>query len=403
MAASVRPLLIGGERSWTVTDTAGLPIVPAERYLAFLRSDDRSPNTVRSYARGLAEWWTVLEASGVAWDGLTRTVFGDFLAYLRTGDLPGVDRIGPVPQRLAPASVANRAAAVLAFYTWAAAALNITQPRQMLYQRSTRRHHSYLPMLTGVVPATDRPAPVFRLRVPNKSRTPLLTPGQVRTILDGCAIQDPAGDGWRPNLAGLRDRFLFALLAESGMRLGEALSLRHCDIHIGAGGTPWVEVVPRQDHPHGVRNKSSRGRDIYIGADLEGLYSAYVWELIDAGIDVQVADVANHFVFVNVGGQPLFAPMRAKSVYARVRALTRDHRAALPPDWTPHWLRHTHATALLLAGRPVHVVMRRLGHLDVQTTLSTYGWVTEDAEMRALANWKSYVAGWKGIHDDQPA
>ena len=48
MSAAVRPLLIGGERSWTVTDTAGLPIVPAERYLAFLRSDDRSPNTVRS-------------------------------------------------------------------------------------------------------------------------------------------------------------------------------------------------------------------------------------------------------------------------------------------------------------------------------------------------------------------
>ena len=39
--------------------------------------------------------------------------------------------------------------------------------------------------------------------------------------------------------------------------------------------------------------------------------------------------------------------------------------------------RHTHATALLLAGVPVHVVSRRLGHADVQTTLETYAHVTE--------------------------
>ena len=62
---------------------------------------------------------------------------------------------------------------------------------------------------------------------------------------------------------------------------------------------------------------------------------------------------------------------------------------------------HTHATALLLAGISEHVVMRRLGHADVQTTLSTYGWVTADAEMRTLAEWKNYVAGWKVDHDGQ--
>ena len=45
--------------------------------------------------------------------------------------------------------------------------------------------------------------------------------------------------------------------------------------------------------------------------------------------------------------------------------------------------------------------MRRLGHADVQTTLSTYGWVTADAEMRTLAEWKNYVAGWKVNRDGQ--
>jgi integrase len=63
-------------------------------------------------------------------------------------------------------------------------------------------------------------------------------------------------------------------------------------------------------------------------------------------------------------------------------------------------LRHTHASALLLAGCPAHVVMRRLGHADIQTTLEHYGWVTEDAELRAVADWTAYTAGWAGaLHD----
>lgn len=40
--------------------------------------------------------------------------------------------------------------------------------------------------------------------------------------------------------------------------------------------------------------------------------------------------------------------------------------------------------------------MRRLGHADIQTTLNLYGWVTEDAELRALADWRSFCSGWRG-------
>ena len=53
----------------------------------------------------------------------------------------------------------------------------------------------------------------------------------------------------------------------------------------------------------------------------------------------------------------------------------RDKVAALkrrrigPADWTAHWFRHCHATALLISGVPEWVVSRRLGHTHVQTTL----------------------------------
>src|SRR5664280_434559 len=68
---------------------------------------------------------------------------------------------------------------------------------------------------------------------------------------------------------------------------------------------------------------------------------------------------------------------------------TRTH-----PNTVSAETRHSHATALLLSGAPVHVVSRRLGHTDVQTTLNVYAHVTEDAEMRTVAQWRAFTAGW---------
>jgi integrase len=51
--------------------------------------------------------------------------------------------------------------------------------------------------------------------------------------------------------------------------------------------------------------------------------------------------------------------------------------APLPPARL-HDLRHVHATTLLLAGVPVHVVANRLGHADPSTTLRVYAHVLRE-------------------------
>jgi len=78
-----------------------------------------------------------------------------------------------------------------------------------------------------------------------------------------------------------------------------------------------------------------------------------------------------------------------------VRRLRRRFPEQLPAGFTPHWLRHTHATALLMSGIAEHVVSRRLGHLDIQTTQNLYGWVSEEAEQRTVAQWQTLTAGWR--------
>ncbi len=73
----------------------------AEEFLEFLRVQGTSPNTVKSYARALALWWTYLSLFGLAWDALSISDVGGFLAWLRSGDGPAMvlDRAAGVPVR----------------------------------------------------------------------------------------------------------------------------------------------------------------------------------------------------------------------------------------------------------------------------------------------------------------
>jgi hypothetical protein len=55
-----------------------------------------------------------------------------------------------------------------------------------------------------------------------------------------------------------------------------------------------------------------------------------------------------------------------------------EHSGKPLPRIRLHDLRHVHATTLLLAGEPVHVVAARLGHADPSITLRVYAPVIQD-------------------------
>jgi integrase len=72
------------------------------------------------------------------------------------------------------------------------------------------------------------------------------------------------------------------------------------------------------------------------------------------------------------------------------RQFARDiarSRAALGEDALPvirlHDLRHTHATLLLLAREPVHVVSQRLGHASPVVTMTVYAHVLPGSQREA--------------------
>lgn len=284
-----------------------------------------------------------------------------------------------------------RLAALISFYRWQGAVFGVPVAGRLLRGRP---HGAPARGLLAHLDKRSEPgaSSLVRVRGNRRGRPPLLLPQQIQGILDGCAVIEPDSAEWSGNL---RDRLLFALLAETGMRLGELLGMRINDFVMGRGGTAYVEVVPRADNANGARVKMMRPRRIYVGSDVEQLFADYLTHMACRAGEFGIPVTADSPLLVNVQRPPLLAALREGTVRDKTAALRR--KGIGPVGWTPHWFRHSHATALLLAGTPEWVVSRRLGHAHVQTTLDLYGWVREDEALRAAANWKSYAAAFVGV------
>ena len=323
----------GVERTWTVLGGEGLPVAPVEEFLEHHRVLGSSPNTVRSYAKGLELWWAFLARENAGWEDPGVGVLRAFVTWLRTGLAPAVAVIGRegvgTGRGLAEATVAARLAAVVSFYRFQHDVHGRGAALARASMRSVRSGR-YRPMLAHLEGRRDRRGSPLPLRGSAPGPPPVLTPVQVEAILEGCACFEPERVEWR---GSLRDRLLFATLAETGVRLGEALCLVHSDWHVGRGETPFIEVVPRQ-HPHGQRTKGGRPRRIYVSDSLERLYGDYLWLLSDAADEVGRVLEDGWFVFVNLAREPRFSAMRPER---RTGSVTRTRPRCCWPGCPSTW------------------------------------------------------------------
>lgn len=394
MASSLAIRPPGGARTWTVIDERFQTVAPVEAWLEAHRHL-WSPNTTRGYATALAQWWSFLEQRDQAgqWGEAGVPAVSAFLSWLRNGRTVE-HALTPAGDGPAVETLEARLAAVISFYRWQEAVFAVPVAGRLL--RGAPRRAPARGLLAHL-DARSAPGPSSLVRVRRsrrRDRPPLLLPQQVQAILDGCAVFDAATGQWSGNL---RDRLIFAVLAESGMRLGELLGLRISDFVMGRGGTPFIEIVPREDNPNGARVKMMRSRRVHVGTDLERLFGDYLTLLACTAASLGLTVTADSPLLVNLQRPPLLAALREGTV--RDKTIALRNKGIGPPGWTAHWFRHSHATALLLAGTAEWVVSRRLGHAHVQTTLDLYGWVREDEALRAAANWRSYAAGWQVLDE----
>ena len=81
----VHPVVIpgSGTRSWTVLGDDDVPVVPVDRFLAYLTGIGRSPNTVKAYAHDLKNYWEFISFRGLDWRAVRLEDVGEFVAWLR--------------------------------------------------------------------------------------------------------------------------------------------------------------------------------------------------------------------------------------------------------------------------------------------------------------------------------
>ena len=89
-------------------------------------------------------------------------------------------------------------------------------------------------------------------------------------------------------------------------------------------------------------------------------------------------------VFTTGWGDPIHPDTVSSLMRLLINSYNNPKDGPKPAEPLPrarlHDLRHIHATTLLLAGVPVHVVAARLGHVDPSVTLRVYTHVIRAAE-----------------------
>lgn len=327
-------VVIHGQLSWTVVDDRGLPVMPVEEYLHWLRATNSSSNTVRAYSFHLANLFEWLRHRQLAWDGVVFDDLNDFMVALRNGVPPLEKRDGT---GRADSTVGAVASAVREFYEYqrvdrgaGPTGLELTVSQL----RSAKTVHSFLAHVESRTPVQqNRLAP---RRSDNRESVHIINfEDDFELMLSEARTA--------------RDRLALSAMYDLGLRIGQVLGLRHGDLDVMR---KRVRVIRRLDNMNGALSKRREELSVASPARFFDFYrDYYLGELVPRGIE-------SDYLFVNISRPPVGAPMSHRNLYDQCVSIAK--RAGVG-EVNPHMLRHTHATALAKSGWTSAEIAARLG------------------------------------------
>ncbi len=189
-----------------------------------------------------------------------------------------------------------------------------------------------------------------------RSDRPEVTPWQPDEL--GAFLDAAAGD---------RLGALYELMAFTGLRRGEALGLRWADVDMQAGVLRVRQTLTDIGGRLAFGKPKTRGSERLVDLDSATLGALLAHQLAQDSERAAWGDayVYSGLVFTREDGQPL----RPEYVTRRMQAIAE--RAGLPRKRL-HDLRHGSASLQLMAGVPIAVVSKRLGHSSLSITSDTY-------------------------------
>lgn len=213
-----------------------------------------------------------------------------------------------------------------------------------LIKKSTQNYHlialrSFLKYLSRH-DVKSLPADHIELMKSSSRIVSFLEPDELSRIL---AVPGRESSG----MIALRDTAILELLFATGMRVSELANLR-------------IDGIALKRDEFTVRGKGDKARVVFLSDAAKVAIKAYLAKRRDA----------SPFLFVShdraKAGREETGPLTPRSIQRMVERYARS--AGITKRITPHTLRHTFATDLLMNGADIRSVQSMLGHASITTT-----------------------------------
>ena len=341
-----------GRVSFRVLDNAFSPIEEVSVYLRYMDKAGLSPNTVKNAAIHLAEYWRFLAGNSLSWRKPSLTTLAEFVEWLRS-PAPGIVSIADYEPKRSNQTINGYLGSVSMFYQFHKS-LEPEVFKQSFFGDKFIQGYRYKKFLHHI--GRSKPVRSKLIKLPTEKKRPkTLSVNEVKEVLKACQ--------------SMRDKFLFGLLYHGGLRVGQALGLRHEDV---VSMDNVVRIVPRYSNSNGARAKTHDTYEVHVPKEVMQIYTRYLLEELDG--------IESDYVFVNTKGGEIGRPMKYSAVYDKAKRIEKLTGVPI----RPHMLRHSHVTELFRSGMRDDLIQRRVGHRSIQTTNNMYNHANQDDMKKAI-------------------
>lgn len=354
--------LDNNQRRYLLVDDSGLPIIPVAKYLKYIDNSEKSFNTQKTYCYSLKLYFEYLQEIDIDYRNVNINILSDFVGWLRNPyENNKVVNLKPTKSKRTEKTVNLTITVVTNFYDYLYRTEEIDNDMvdKLMKQVFIGGHKHYKDFLYHVNKDKPTSKNILKIKDPRR-KIKTLTKEEMQKIYNATT--------------NIRDEFLIKLLYETGLRIGEALSLFIEDIIFDHNKGHRIKLVDRGELSNGAMLKTGE-REIHISQELIDLFDDYAYDILDE------LEIDTNFVFVKLRGKNKGQPLN----YPDVSDLFKRLKKKTSIDVHAHLLRHTHATIYYQTTKDIKQVQERLGHSQIQTTMNMY-LHPSDEDIRA--NWE---------------
>ena len=200
---------------------------------------------------------------------------------------------------------------------------------------------------------------------------------------------------------------VFAVMLGTGLRVGEAVGLRWCDIDLDTGSIDINHTLVYYNRgdgngcSFGINTPKTKAGERKVPM-MDFVKEAFLQERKqqkELGLSCKASvDCYTDFIFINRFGDTQHQGTLNKAIRRIIRdcndevLLREEENSVLLPKFSCHTLRHTFATRMCEAGVNIKAIQDILGHKNIETTMNIYADATDEMKQKEITTLQTNIA-----------